>query len=96
MAAGTPICERAEQAAASERGHDDGVDVVFASDLRRAVEETANIAFADTPLPILLDWRFRQSDYGQRNGMPVRDLHGNRRLHLAEPSSRVAKARTRQ
>ncbi len=66
------------------RWRDDRVDAVFTSDLRRAVE-TATIAFADTSLPILHDWRLRECDYGQRNGMPVHELHGHRRLHLDQP-----------
>ena len=53
-----------------ERRRDDGIDTVFSSDLRRAAE-TAEIAFAGTPIPILLDWRLRECDYGERNGAPV-------------------------
>jgi len=50
-----------------ERRRDDGIDVVFASDLARAVE-TADIAFAATDIPVLLDWRLRELDYGELNG----------------------------
>jgi broad specificity phosphatase PhoE len=49
------------------RRRDDGVSAVFASDLRRAVE-TAEIAFAQTPIPIFLDWRLRECDYGELTG----------------------------
>jgi 2,3-bisphosphoglycerate-dependent phosphoglycerate mutase len=66
------------------RRRNDGVDAVFTSDLWRAVE-TATLAFAGTPLPILHDWRLRECDYGQRNGMPVHELHRHRGLHLEEP-----------
>ncbi|MGO9874357.1 MAG: histidine phosphatase family protein [Acidimicrobiia bacterium] len=66
------------------RRRDDGIDAVFTSDLRRAVE-TATIAFAGTSLPILHDWRLRECDYGQRSGMPVDEFHGHRRLHLDQP-----------
>jgi alpha-ribazole phosphatase/probable phosphoglycerate mutase len=45
----------------------DGIDAVFASDLARAVE-TADIAFAATDIPVLLDWRLRELDYGELNG----------------------------
>lgn len=31
------------------------------------------------------DWRLRECDYGERNGMPVDELHGTRRLHLNQP-----------
>ena len=37
-----------------ERRRDDGIAVVFTSDLRRAVE-TAELAFAGSPLPIVQD-----------------------------------------
>jgi len=50
-----------------ERRRDDGIDAVFASDLARAVE-TADIAFAATDIPVLLDWRLRELDYGELNG----------------------------
>jgi alpha-ribazole phosphatase/probable phosphoglycerate mutase len=51
------------------RGHD-GIAAVFSSDLARAAQ-TASIAFAESGIPILYDWRLRECDYGQRNGMPA-------------------------
>ncbi|HEX6725359.1 MAG TPA: histidine phosphatase family protein, partial [Gaiella sp.] len=53
-----------------ERRRDDGIDACFASDLARAVE-TAEIAFAATDIPVLLDWRLRELDYGELNGAPA-------------------------
>src|SRR4029078_12109006 len=50
-----------------ERRRDDVFAVVFASYLTRAVE-TADIAFAATDIPVLLDWRLRELDYGELNG----------------------------
>jgi 2,3-bisphosphoglycerate-dependent phosphoglycerate mutase len=47
----------------------DGIDVVFTSDLNRAVE-TAQIAFGNTEIPVRLDWRLRECNYGLLNGMP--------------------------
>jgi 2,3-bisphosphoglycerate-dependent phosphoglycerate mutase len=67
-----------------ERHRDVGIAAVFSSDLRRAVE-TAEIAFAASGVPILLDWRLRECDYGERNGDPA-EAHGrDRAAHLDEP-----------
>jgi len=62
----------------------DGIDVVFSSDLRRAVE-TAEIAFAGTATPVLLDWRLRECDYGDLNARPVAEHAVNRAQYLDEP-----------
>ena len=56
-----------------ERRRDDGLDAVFCSDLRRAVE-TVEVAFGDR-LPARLDWRLRECDYGERNGHPAAEVH---------------------
>ena len=66
------------------RRRDDDLAAVFASDLRRAVE-TAEIAFAAGPVPILLDWRLRECDYGDRNGMPAAELHPHKADFLDTP-----------
>jgi 2,3-bisphosphoglycerate-dependent phosphoglycerate mutase len=50
-----------------ERRRDDGISVVFTSDLGRAVE-TAEIAFAGSGLPIVEDSRLRECNYGELNG----------------------------
>jgi broad specificity phosphatase PhoE len=57
-----------------ERRRDDGLAVVFTSDLRRAVE-TAEIAFAGSPLPVVADERLRECNYGDLNGTtePIHD-----------------------
>ena len=57
-----------------ERRRDDGLSVVFTSDLARAVE-TAEIAFAGSPLEVLSDRRLRECSYGEQNGRPdpIRD-----------------------
>jgi 2,3-bisphosphoglycerate-dependent phosphoglycerate mutase len=62
----------------------DGLAAVFCSDLGRA-EQTARIAFAGTSVPVLLDWRLRECDYGERNGMPAAELHAGRSDHLDVP-----------
>ena len=66
------------------RRRNDGIQTIFASDLRRAIE-TVEIALGDTAIPILHDWRLRECDYGDKNGMPALELHRNRRHYLDEP-----------
>lgn len=69
------------------RRRNDGIQAIFTSDLRRAVE-TVEIALGDTPIPILHDWRLRECDYGDHNGMPTAELHRHRRQYLDEPYPR--------
>jgi 2,3-bisphosphoglycerate-dependent phosphoglycerate mutase len=75
---------RDEAAALGRRRADDGIAAVFCSDLTRAVE-SAEIAFGASAIPILHDWRLRECDYGQRNGMPAAEVHGRRLDHLDVP-----------
>jgi 2,3-bisphosphoglycerate-dependent phosphoglycerate mutase len=67
----------------SRRRHD-GLAAVFCSDLARAVE-TAAIAIGDRGIPVLLDWRLRECDYGELNGSPAADLHAGRAEHIDTP-----------
>ena len=62
-----------------ERRRDDGLGVVFTSDLGRAVE-TAEIAFVGSPLAIVPDARVRECNYGELNGTPE-PLH-DRAAHI--------------
>jgi broad specificity phosphatase PhoE len=68
---------RANAAEMGRRRRDDGIAAVFTSDLRRAVE-TAEIAFGETDIPILHDWRLRECDFGTRNGSPASDIRLDR------------------
>jgi 2,3-bisphosphoglycerate-dependent phosphoglycerate mutase len=65
------------------RRRDDGISAVFASDLARSVE-TVEVALGGTDLPVLLDWRLRECDYGRLNGAPITEL-GDKRRYLDEP-----------
>jgi broad specificity phosphatase PhoE len=60
-----------------DRRRNDGIDAVFCSDLARAVD-TARIAFAATGIPIHLDARLRECDYGSLNGQPARLVAAHR------------------
>lgn len=66
------------------RRRSDGLAAVFCSDLTRA-RQTAEIAFAGSGIPMLLDWRLRECDYGDRNGEPAAKLHQDRTRYLTEP-----------
>jgi alpha-ribazole phosphatase/probable phosphoglycerate mutase len=67
-----------------ERRRADGLAAVFTSDLRRALE-TVELAFADSGLSVLVDWRLRECDYGSLNGAPAVQVHHARRRHLTMP-----------
>ncbi len=74
-----------EQAAQLRARHRAGeVAAVFSSDLARAAE-TAAIAFGGTPVPVLLDWRLRECDYGSQTGSPTAELHAHRAEHVDTP-----------
>ena len=75
---------QAQAAELGKRRRSDGVDVVYSSDLNRAVE-TAQIAFGCSGIPVLLDWRLRECNYGAMNGMPRTQLDAERRRRLDEP-----------
>jgi len=59
---------REQARALGERRSD--ADVVYASDLGRAVE-TAEIAFGATGIPVHFDSRLRECNYGELNGRPA-------------------------
>jgi alpha-ribazole phosphatase/probable phosphoglycerate mutase len=73
---------REQAAALGARRRGDGLAAVFTSDLGRAVE-TASIAFRGSDVPVLHDWRLRECDYGDRNGMPAAEL--DRAGHVGTP-----------
>jgi len=75
---------RALAAELGDRRRDDGIVAVFASDLRRAVE-TVEIAFASSLVPVYLDWRLRECNYGERNGAPSADHGSTRRRFIDTP-----------
>jgi broad specificity phosphatase PhoE len=70
--------------ALGERRRDDGIEVVFPSDLGRAVE-TAEIAFAGSALPIREDKRLRECNYGDLNGHPVAEIDAERLRRIETP-----------
>jgi 2,3-bisphosphoglycerate-dependent phosphoglycerate mutase len=75
---------RARARELGRRRGDDGIAAVFSSDLVRAVE-TASVAFAGSAIPVLYDWRLRECDHGQLDGMPVAEVHARRPERLDRP-----------
>jgi broad specificity phosphatase PhoE len=75
---------RAQAEELGRRRRDDRIELVVASDLNRAVE-TAQIAFAGSTIPVCLDWRLRECDYGTYNGMPRSVLDAERVRRVDEP-----------
>ena len=67
-----------------DRRRADGIEAVFTSDLGRAVE-TTTVALGDSGIPVFHDWRLRECDYGERNGMPAAQLHATQRDFLDRP-----------
>lgn len=75
---------RAQAIELGERRRDDGIELVVASDLWRAVE-TAAIAFEGSGIPLRVDWRLRECDYGRLTGMPRTVLDEQRVRRVDEP-----------
>jgi broad specificity phosphatase PhoE len=68
-----------------DRRRDDGIETIFSSDLGRAVE-TVRIAFQGCPIPVRLDARLRECNYGDWNGMPLSRFGPAERVRrIAEP-----------
>lgn len=67
-----------------ERRRDDGLSVVYVSDLERALE-TVRIAFEGSAIPIRIEGRLRECNYGRFNGMPTETLVRERQQHVDRP-----------
>lgn len=78
------LSERGRVLAAELGVRREAVDVVYASDLRRAVQ-TAEIAFAGDGKEIRLDRRLRECDYGIYNGRPVSEVAALRSRYIDTP-----------
>jgi broad specificity phosphatase PhoE len=79
----SPRGER-EAAALGARRCRDGIEMVYASDLRRSWR-TAEIAFGMSSIAIVRDSRLRECDYGQLTGRPVHEIDVLRERAVAEP-----------
>lgn len=70
--------------ALGERRRHDGLVAVFSSDLHRAAE-TAEVAFEGSGVPLLLDWRLRECDYGELTRGPAVEHVRDRVRYLDTP-----------
>ena len=75
---------RAQAIELGERRRDDGIDLVVASALWRAVVRAA-FAFFGCGIPLRVDWRLRECDYGRLTGMPRTVLDEQRVRRVDEP-----------
>jgi broad specificity phosphatase PhoE len=80
------LSERGKVLAAElgRRRRHDGLAAVFSSDLGRAVQ-TVQVAFGGSGIPVHLDARLRECDYGAWNGMPVSRLERERVRRVSQP-----------
>ena len=67
-----------------QRRRDDGVVAIYVSDLERALE-TVRIAFEGSAIPVHIDARLRECNYGRLNGMPRATLEQERGAHVEVP-----------
>ena len=67
-----------------ERRPAEGLAAVYSSDLARAVE-TAELAYGGSTVPLRVDARLRECDYGRLNGCPVTELARARQDHVDVP-----------
>lgn len=67
-----------------DRRRDDGIDAIYVSDLGRALETVA-IAFEGASIPVVVDARLRECNYGHLTGMPVARVDLERLSHVEEP-----------
>jgi 2,3-bisphosphoglycerate-dependent phosphoglycerate mutase len=75
---------RAQAVQLGQRRRDDRIEVVVASDLNRSIQ-TASIAFQGSAIPLRVDWRLRECDYGELTGMPRTVLDEQRVRRIDEP-----------
>jgi len=80
------LSERGRTLAAElgKRRRNDGIDAVYSSDLRRAVE-TAEIAFGGSGILLYQDARLRECNYGELNGAPVAVMAEERARRVDTP-----------
>ena len=61
-------------------------DYIFCSDLERSLD-TALVVFKDHSIPVIIDWRIRECNYGDMNGCAKREMESLREsaIEIAYP-----------
>ncbi|HEU4356677.1 MAG TPA: histidine phosphatase family protein [Actinomycetota bacterium] len=67
------------------RRSNDGSEAIFTSDLARAIE-TVRIAFPEAGVPVFMDWRLRECDYGEMTGIDPDMLERAEHIDLPYPA----------
>jgi broad specificity phosphatase PhoE len=67
------------------RRSNDGIEAIFTSDLARAIE-TVRIAFPEPTVPVFMDWRLRECDYGEMTGIHPDRLERAEHLDVPYPA----------
>ncbi len=62
-----------------------GIEAIFTSDLARAIE-SVRIAFLDATVPVFMDWRLRECDYGEMTGIDPGPLERTEHIDIPYPS----------
>ncbi len=73
-----------QSAELGERHRDNSPVVVFCSDLQRSYK-TAAIAFKDTSIPIIIDSRLRECNYGELTQAPKNEVEEQKAKRIHEP-----------
>src|SRR6185295_14927110 len=78
------VTGRKQAAQMGLRRSNDGIEAIFTSDLARAVETV--IAFPESGVPIVLDRRLRECDYGDMTGIAPELLDRDAHIDVPYPS----------
>jgi hypothetical protein len=76
---------RAQARQMGQRRANDGVEAIFTSDLARAIE-SVRMAFPDSPIPVFMDWRLRECDYGEMTGIDPDKLERTEHIDAPYPA----------
>jgi broad specificity phosphatase PhoE len=67
-----------------KRYHSISLDAIFCSDLKRSYE-TVKIVFEEQNIPIVIDSRLRECDYGDWTRRPSTEVEKEKENHIMEP-----------